>query len=283
MHFLPDQKGVLVHELGHNFNLAHSGGLDGREFTDQTGMMGNPLYSDDVGRMCYNAAKSWQIGWYDDRKIQLNPLGQPSDWSETRAMVGIADYLNNPARLPVVIKLETNTSEDYFLGFNRAAGINADNKEADDLVTIVRSGNNGEGYSQSWLLAYIGQGQSYTIAGFGGTDKNIVIEVASIDLNAHPAVATVIFRTDQVPTASPTPNMLCVDQPGTRRVAVDLTTDNYGPETSWTLVNECTGAVQRQSQTNFANNQNYLEEWCAPAARYTFTIHDSYADGMCCG
>ena len=89
------QKGVLVHELGHNFGLAHSGGLDGKTYTDHTGMMGNPLYSDDVGRMCYNAAKSWQIGWYDDRKIQLNPLDQPSDWSETIAMVGVADYLNS--------------------------------------------------------------------------------------------------------------------------------------------------------------------------------------------
>jgi hypothetical protein len=53
--------GVQVHELGHNFNLAHSGGLDGATYTDHTGMMGNPLYSDDVGRMCYNAAKNWQV------------------------------------------------------------------------------------------------------------------------------------------------------------------------------------------------------------------------------
>ena len=43
--------GVQVHELGHNFNLAHSGGLDGATYTDHTGMMGNPLYSDDTGKM----------------------------------------------------------------------------------------------------------------------------------------------------------------------------------------------------------------------------------------
>ena len=36
--------GVLVHELGHNFGLAHSGGLDGQTYTDHTGSMGNPHY-----------------------------------------------------------------------------------------------------------------------------------------------------------------------------------------------------------------------------------------------
>ena len=102
------QTGVLMHDLGHNWGLAHSGGLDGQTYTgtsfislchivfiaydlhvmvsrlvidsnrrwcfsfivlsvlsyrnknetpDHTGLMGNPLYSDDVGKMCFNAAK----------------------------------------------------------------------------------------------------------------------------------------------------------------------------------------------------------------------------------
>jgi hypothetical protein len=93
--------GVQVHELGHNFGLAHSGGLDGATYTDHTGMMGNPLYSDDVGKMCFNAAKNWQIGWYNDRKQTLNPLSQGSDWSQTVTMVGVAEYnLNNPTGPP---------------------------------------------------------------------------------------------------------------------------------------------------------------------------------------
>jgi len=31
--------GVQMHEIGHNFNLAHSGGLDGQTYTDHTGFM----------------------------------------------------------------------------------------------------------------------------------------------------------------------------------------------------------------------------------------------------
>ena len=42
---------VAMHELGHNLNLAHSGGLNGMTYTDHTCLMGNPLFLDDVGRM----------------------------------------------------------------------------------------------------------------------------------------------------------------------------------------------------------------------------------------
>ncbi len=71
--------GVQVHELGHNFNLGHSGGLDGQTYTDHTGMMGAPLFSDDVGKMCYNPAKNWQVSnqslWLineNDDRIAIN-------------------------------------------------------------------------------------------------------------------------------------------------------------------------------------------------------------------
>jgi hypothetical protein len=52
---------VIMHEMGHNLNMGHSGGLDGATYTDHTCLMGNPLFEDDVGRMCFNPVKNHQI------------------------------------------------------------------------------------------------------------------------------------------------------------------------------------------------------------------------------
>lgn len=200
--------GVQVHELGHNFNLAHSGGLDGQTYTDHTGMMGNPLYSDDVGKMCFNAAKNWQIGWYNDRRLLINPISEPT---KTVTLVGIAEYLKQSSH-PVVVKLETGLPDDYFVGFNRAILANAQNDEGDNLVTVIQvNTNNGEGYSQSYLKAKLGfagdaTGTSYTITNFGGTGVALKITVLSIDLtNSDPATATVKFEylVTNAPTKSP--------------------------------------------------------------------------------
>merc|ERR1711982_179131 len=61
-----------------------------------------------------------------------------------------------------------------------------------------------------------------------------------------------------------------------------LTTDNYPTETSWTLLNECTNQEESQGGDYQDANTDYVEELCIPSGEYTFTIHDSYGDGICC-
>ncbi len=52
---------IGLHEIGHNLNLAHSGGKDGKTYTDHTCLMGNPLWHDDLGAMCFNPVKNFQV------------------------------------------------------------------------------------------------------------------------------------------------------------------------------------------------------------------------------
>ena len=68
----------------------------------------------------------------------------------------------------------------------------------------------------------------------------------------------------------------CVD------VSVDMTllTDNYGSETSWNVKNAAGQTVE--SGSGYANNTTYNFSWTLPAGNYTFTINDSYGDGICC-
>ena len=77
------------------------------------------------------------------------------------------------------------------MGFNRARGINADNDEGDNLVTVIETGSNGDGYSQSFLLAKKSQGQTHTIENFGETGEDIEIVVDKIDQTSPIWKATV--------------------------------------------------------------------------------------------
>ena len=167
---------------------------------------GNPLYSDHVGDMCYNGAKSWQIGWYNDRKIMLNPkteLASNANWGTMVTLVGIADY-QNVVNIPVVLKLETGTDDDYFIAFNRAVGINTDNVEADDEVTVVLAGKNGESVSSSDQKATLQVGEQYVISKFGGGGRDCPIKLVSIDKSTSVWKANVQVGSEIIPTPKPT-------------------------------------------------------------------------------
>lgn len=63
-------------------------------------------------------------------------------------------------------------------------------------------------------------------------------------------------------------------------VDVNLTTDNYGSETSWQIRNA--GGSVVGSGSGYASNRSYEENLCLADGTYTFTINDSYGDGICC-
>ena len=202
--------GVQVHELGHNFGMAHSGGTDGQPYTDHTGMMGNPLYSDDVGRMCYNGAKNYMLApdWYPNGgSIDLSTNNGPNRFDpQLITLIGMSEY--GLAEHPVTVKLETGTDDDYFVAFNRANGANSDNDLADDEVTITLTGNNGISYSQSWLQATLIEGESHSITNFAGTGQDLTIQAVSIDISTTPALAKVCISYGGAacePEASPEP------------------------------------------------------------------------------
>lgn len=251
--------------------MAHSGGLDGQTYTDHTGMMGNPLYSDEVGKMCYNPAKNWYLSsrgedfdWYGDQKLLLAPATGNGDFFESIDMVGIADYSGDQNAPPVVVKLETNTNTDYFIGFNRAIGANAQNDEADNEIVIVETGSNGEAYSQSYLKAHLVQGESYTIENFSVGVLNLTITAKKIDLSLDPAVANIEISSVGAPP------------PSCNTLSIAITQDNYPSETSWNIKNTADEVIA-SGDVDGVFGLTLLD------GNYVFTINDSYGDGICCG
>ena len=212
---------VAMHEIGHNLNFGHSGGKtsSGEEcaYCDHTDLMGNPLYKDDVADMCFNPAKTFQItvnggDWYDPTRIEtFDPFN--GAWSGT--LVGIAEYGNmigntDHMHSRIVLKIETGTKLDLYLGFNRATGMNEDVKQGLNMVTIVEANGDGLSYSTSVLLATLTQGQTYSVSNWRGTGVTLTVFVDLIrymDVVPGYASVRVMFdgqRAGGVTTSPPT-------------------------------------------------------------------------------
>ena len=70
------------------------------------------------------------------------------------------------------------------------------------------------------------------------------------------------------------------------RVVQKIVTDNYGFETSYSIVNLSTGRIVAQgppTNTRYADKQTYLGVLCLPVGRYNLQMNDLQGDGMCCG
>jgi uncharacterized delta-60 repeat protein len=66
-------------------------------------------------------------------------------------------------------------------------------------------------------------------------------------------------------------------------LTIDLTTDRYGGETSWRLVDLNTAAIIGTQGSSLANETTYSDTYCVdPSHCYEFTIFDSFGDGICC-
>ena len=64
--------------------------------------------------------------------------------------------------------------------------------------------------------------------------------------------------------------------------SVTIVTDYYPGETRWTLVNDATGSTVASGGPYSSRNTTYTEDICLEDGCYTFTITDSYGDGICC-
>lgn len=99
----------------------------------------------------------------------------------------------------------------------------------------------------------------------------------SYDPYAFPTIspAPTATPTTSPPTTSPTP---CSGSD----VLVYLLTDDYASETSWEIADDSGSIVL--SGDGYNDDTTYVIEECLPAGGcYTFTIFDSFGDGICCG
>ena len=259
-------------------------------------------YSEEAGpKMCFNAAKLWQLGWNSNRHLSLSS-------SEPFYIGDLAGFVDNPDSpgSPMIIKIDDPSGRDYFINFNVRADFNSGTKEGGDEVLVIRAGD-GVGYAESQLKAKLGPGSSYTISNFDD-GKDLLVQVNSISTQNR--IANIRVCVGECPPDC-TSNAQCDDSdactmdvcvegvcsnsrlegeqcgacPGERILDLRVVTDRYPSETSWTLRNKCTDIIQVQAQ-----NSDFTEpmteygtgQICVPKGEYEFTINDVYGDGICC-
>jgi len=182
--------------------------------------------------MCFNPAKNWQIvnsggssptkgNWYSKERVDVfDSNGGGEEWNGM--LVGIAemDTMNTTfhENSKVILKIESGTSDDLYVGFNRAVNFNEDNDEADDRVTIVETGGNGVEYSQSWLKATLLSREQLGILHSHHTSlyiyrrpnfrngEELVVTVENIKTDVEPGYAKIIVRLGEKDDAPPTRN-----------------------------------------------------------------------------
>lgn len=186
---------TLSHEIAHNLGLQHSGRiLTGNQFDqyrDQTGLLGFSDGRDDA-KVCFNAPKSYQTGWYASRDVTLDRFSfmftHSIDNPWTADLVGVADYDQVSGAEVVTIKLDDGnaTAPQYYIGFNRKTGMNADTKGPKDKVIVSTQDTKG----QSWLVAALDVSQVYDIPDYFGSGKDARIQYLGYT-NAEPRRAKI--------------------------------------------------------------------------------------------
>jgi len=85
--------------------------------------------------------------------------------------------------------------------------------------------------------------------------------------------------TSNAPTPAPTsqcnPNIQ-------KEVKVKIKTDNWAQETSWEIIPEGSSSAVMSGGNYFQSNNVYTSTQDLSVCSYTFKIHDSYGDGVCC-
>lgn len=165
-------------------------------------------------------------------------------------------------------------------------------QSARDLGISGRDDSYGHGLVQALDAAELLNGGPLDGSGNDGTDEDFPTPpnssptppsnpppTSSPPTNPPPTNSTPPTNPSTSPTNAPPGDMIC--DPGHTLFQLDLTTDQFGSETSWVLRRESDGATL--SESSYENEQTFVEQVCLTSSEcYTFTIFDSGRDGLCC-
>jgi Gametolysin peptidase M11 len=274
-------------------NLHHAG--EGtNEYGDQTGMMGYS-YSKDDQYMCFNAVNNYQLQWFPSQVGDVDTSATMADQSFVMNGVETAGASGKmiAVRLKNVFLEHQNTDSgapvqewrDIYIGYNYAStsGINRESAEYKNRVTIhQKDPTKPYAAAKSWLLQALTVGQVYTIPNFdnAGQGRNLHIQFVGVSGSANEDAFVEVFVEVQLPptgapssqpsvapTRSPAPTAACCT------LTVEITTDNYPGETTWSLANGASEVLMSGGPYS-AQATTVTQTACIEEGYHSFTIND---------
>ena len=115
--------------------------------------------------MCFNAAKSWELGWYADKSAEINPNNKI-----TLNLDAFVDFNSVPSNEYVLLKVDTK-----YIIYNKQKGINSETQEFQNQVTITEMARESD---FSHAVGQLDPGQKYSLTYEGAT---AVIEMCSTE------------------------------------------------------------------------------------------------------
>lgn len=111
----------------------------------------------------FNGANNWQLGWYSDRQVAINP----ASGGQVVTLATFVDYGKSNKQNPVLVKV----GDGLFLQYNRAKSFNYQAQQNVDQVTIVAQLTNGTNLLGGVDLS----NPQLIVSNFDGTGRKLVI------------------------------------------------------------------------------------------------------------
>jgi len=190
---------VQMHEVGHNLGLQHSG-QGHEEYGDSSGYMGYADAMDPL--MCYNAVNNYQLGWYSAHSFTPTSDGGRGG---TFLITGVHRYDPDDTEKFVSLRLvQESMPKDYYIGYNRAEGINSDSQEDRDKVIIYLKDGDIRESVISWKKGVLSIGETYVIEDYDASGRYVTVTFTGVV--EHAAVVEVLPESSESPTSTPLPS-----------------------------------------------------------------------------